>query len=1466
MRVRKIILSLFVMLLTLILGLGQNIALATETTNKSLYLSYGRYVYDSSEFIQKGAYAVNNGNNHCIFQIRDTNSSNANNFYCLDATTSYTWNYQTNADTGLETGNVATPVVYDRAYDMISDSEDIKQLISKYSAINNSNYLGQILWILDNSYVSAEDNDEERIALLARAGIKKTKVYYCNDPYEDMRSQEVYSYVPAAYEEYVNYLENESNGIKYKDENNNDRYHRTQFNQARMNYEIIYPNWIAKDGTYGYSDYGKGYFITDNDNTIINCDLPAEIVEAVQQAAIWYYTNYKITGEDYNFYTGSEAENMNNWLKYSVKTDSDREYKIMSSFVYNPDTKKLEYSNVSGGDYEVGKMYQEQACILYDYLIDSANAANPGDNNAYASESSKSPLEVNSTAGMKVNGTNYVVGPITISKEGELPYILNNLVVKDQNDNEISDAYISDEEGNELVISDYASLVDNEFYITVPSNGVSGVTITFSGTYQATTKTIWIKDGVTDSTAEQIIVEIIEDTKPLELVTTASINKEFDLALRKAIIALKNSNGTIKAIVNEDGSIATRNINYVAKDIASNKTATYKHRKDPIVVSNGDVVTYSITIYNEGDKNGYATKIVDRLPSGLVWNDYAKEGAVKKVISKNGVEYEYVYNPTDNTITFNNISKNILNAYDGSTNLASETIEVDCKVVQTTATSNYTYLTNIAYIAEEYNSEDNVTIFDQDGADRDSKPSVYPTDGLNTTGTSKNSYSGYKGSTSNSVYNGNNGEFYYAGQEDDDDFEIVVIRPVQFDLKLVKYIDEVNGEDSGREITVDSSKLKSNQKTTADYDVSKVPVKVNTGDYVKYTIRVYNEAEIDGYAEEITEDIPKGLKYIWDEGITIDATGKVDYSNCTQKLTEADKKAIEFNLVNCWTIKEIDSTTKEIKTVKSDFLSESKSTSNKIKAFDSEIDNGMGSGLSYKEVSIMLKVVANDPSIGIIRNEAEISEDSGDDRDSDPNQWEKKNDNDYYEEDPNYPKYEEDDEDYDNIVLAEFDLALRKFIAAVSKDINIEDGEYLTEDGTSDTAYTRAPKVNTTHLKDGTADTAIYEHSKAVVTVSRGDYVLYTIRVYNEGDTDGYAAQVTDNLPTYLDYVDCEFNDLLGWTVSGDAKTISTEYLSSEQGENNILKAFDAINDDNKGSGLSYKDIQILCKVNDNAIPLKNITNIAEITEYQNEDGNEVERDRDSESDSLTDEELNQDDRPEYEGGEDTDKTDGYVPGQEDDDDFERIVVREFDLALLKYVSEVHVIEDGNLTVTQTGNTGNKSTDVIPKVEIHRKKVNTTVVKFVYTIKITNEGDIPGYATEITDYVPQGLKFYEEDNEDWVDEGNNIISTKQLKGTLLNPGESATVKVTFRWINGNENLGVKTNYAEISQDYNQFDVPDRDSTPDNQVKEEDDMDYAEVLLTISTGLADNMMLYITLGGVSLVVLAVGIVMIKRYVL
>ncbi len=208
---------------------------------------------------------------------------------------------------------------------------------------------------------------------------------------------------------------------------------------------------------------------------------------------------------------------------------------------------------------------------------------------------------------------------------------------------------------------------------------------------------------------------------------------------------------------------------------------------------------------------------------------------------------------------------------------------------------------------------------------------------------------------------------------------------------------------------------------------------------------------------------------------------------------------------------------------------------------------------------------------------------------------------------------------------------------------------------------------------------------------------------------------------------------------------------------------------------------------------------------------------------------------------------------------------------MLKYVTQAIKIEDGKTTTYETGNVGDEK-DIPAKVEVNKKKLNSTVVKFRYTIKITNEGDVEGYAKEITDRVPDGLKFYAEDNKDigtvWVDEGNNIISTRQLENTLLKPGESAEVYVILRWINGSskEALSMKTNTAEISEHYNEEGLPDRDSTPDNNEPGEDDIDTADVLLSIKTGLASNIMMYATAGIIILTVLGAGIFAIKKYVL
>ena len=249
--------------------------------------------------------------------------------------------------------------------------------------------------------------------------------------------------------------------------------------------------------------------------------------------------------------------------------------------------------------------------------------------------------------------------------------------------------------------------------------------------------------------------------------------------------------------------------------------------------------------------------------------------------------------------------------------------------------------------------------------------------------------------------------------------------------------------------------------------------------------------------------------------------------------------------------------------------------------------------------------------------------------------------------------------------------------------------------------------------------------------------------------------------------------------------------------------------------------------------------------------------DRDSDKDNVklpADEEL-----PTYKD----DEKGPYVPGQEDDDDFEKVIVYQFDLALRKWVTQAIVIENGEETVTETGHDAWDDPEEVVKVELHRKKLDSVTVKFRYSIRVYNQGDVEGYAKEITDYIPEGLKFDPEDNKGWTDEGNNVISTRLLEDTLLKPGEYADVEVVLTWINGKDNVGLKINTAEISEDYNDKGLEDIDSTPDNRVPGEDDIDDAPVILSIETG---REVVYVGLGLAILVTLGVGISLIKKYVL
>ena len=620
-------------------------------------------------------------------------------------------------------------------------------------------------------------------------------------------------------------------------------------------------------------------------------------------------------------------------------------------------------------------------------------------------------------------------------------------------------------------------------------------------------------------------------------------------------------------------------------------------------------------------------------------------------------------------------------------------------------------------------------------------------------------------------------DYYYKGQEDDDDFEKLIVE--NFDLALRKFIVSVNDKELKnsdgiyvREPVVDTSKLGTTDEngktiTTATYNHPKTPVQVKKGDIITYTIRVYNEGTLAGFANAITDNIPEGLEFIEDSSI---------------------------NKSYDWELKDGKLVTK--------YLSDN-NINNVINPI-TEAEDGTKT-LSYKDVKVQFKVIAEPSKFAgeTITNWAEIQEDSNNDIDSTPGNNNK----------------EEDDIDYEPVELTYFDLSLRKFITKVNEtEIN-----------------NRVPEVDTSKL--GTIDengkkitTATYKHTKDPISLETGSTVIYTIRVYNEGTIDGYANEITDNIPEGLEYLPTDAtNTEYKWTMLDEtgnitqdvskAKKITTNYLSEENDKTQIINKYDSAT-----KTLSYKDVKVAFKVVEPKTSDRIIVNTAEISKASDED---------------------------------IDSTPGNNEKTEDDIDNEYVKVESFDLSLKKWVTATKVTYDGKTKVTKTGFDEN-STEMA-KVDLVGKKLKKTTVKFVYSIKVLNEGEVAGYATEVKDYIPDELKFDEKDNPDWTLQKDGTATTDKLKDTLLEPGQSAVVEITLTWKNSSSNMGVKTNWAEISADSGD----DIDSTPNNNKKGEDDIDDASVILSIKTGSAT---MYITLTLISITILAGGIFLIKKHVM
>ena len=915
------------------------------------------------------------------------------------------------------------------------------------------------------------------------------------------------------------------------------------------------------------------------------------------------------------------------------------------------------------------------------------------------------------------------------------------------------------------------------------------------------------------------------------------ILKPFDLALRKFIIDINGEVYDREPIVD---------VTHLAD--GTNTTATYTHPKNSILVEQGDVVTYKIRVYNEGGLEGYVRQIKDHLPTGLGYiinhktnllNEWEQLGSKAQLTNEEKLEMPFLTNipledialeiegdPGEYSLTENAASVMDIHIVKGEVEIITEIMEsqiipafnpalgeeglsyVDVEVVSVVLDEiEGSNLRNWAEISEHADEDGNPI------RDRDSTPDNWI-------------------------------EHPTGPYEDDEDYEDLTT--TFFDLALRKFITSINddgnpntsGDVVDREPVIDVSPLVNETGTTAIYSHPKTPVTVQKGDLVTYTIRVYNEGMMDGHVTEIIDHIPKGLAFLPQHTKNIDNGWELleggtdaivsDYPEIDFKLREDD-------------LEEVTSLENTLLAVDSPILRTTIHENTLIPAFD-------GDELSYVDVEIVLVVLEDrehdneDNYIGNLRNWAEIGDDSNEhgndviDRDSTPNNWRDHQEGPY-----------EDDEDYEDLttITMVFDLALQKFITEI-----ISTAEARNQSPTD--LADRRPVIN------------IDSNNKIIYTkantepplVGVDDTVIYTIRVYNEGDISGYAKRVRDTLPAGLTYLDDHeinlkyqwyFIDEDGNEVADieDATYIETAYLSRDAAieregnneepdrANTILNAF------NKDTQVvSYRDIEIAFKVNEKATPgANNLRNIAEISDDEDEDGNEVD---------------------------DIDSTPGNnVPG-EDDIDEEDLKVTYFDLALLKIVTNVELTENGKTKNIPTGHTFDMIPEPIVKTDLDERYLDKTQIKYTYKIRVFNEGLVEGYATKVADYIPEGLEFHAEDqkNNKWTQIEKGLVETTDLADVLLKPGEYTTVEIVLRWINHRNNMGVKTNVAEISEDHNEYDLPDIDSIPGNRKPGEDDIDDASVLVAIRTGAAET---FFTVSLTMALIVGLGTVLIRKYI-
>ena len=182
------------------------------------------------------------------------------------------------------------------------------------------------------------------------------------------------------------------------------------------------------------------------------------------------------------------------------------------------------------------------------------------------------------------------------------------------------------------------------------------------------------------------------------------------------------------------------------------------------------------------------------------------------------------------------------------------------------------------------------------------------------------------------------------------------------------------------------------------------------------------------------------------------------------------------------------------------------------------------------------------------------------------------------------------------------------------------------------------------------------------------------------------------------------------------------------------------------------------------------------------------------------------------------------------------IETTKFSLGIDKAITKV-TVQNAKGTVTKEFDKAK-----LTQYGITAKYLSGTTAYVEYTITVTNNGDLEGFASEIVDYIPEGMTFNSGLNPDWYTGTDGNLYTKALADTELKAGQSKEITLVLTKQMTTENTGMVSNMAEIASDYNVYGVSDINSTPGNKAQGEDDISTADIILTVKTG---ETIIYIT---------------------